>query len=79
MDNRPICNCNAYKFPHRVGGKCKAHDFVLFNFQNKTHCEFCNCLNDNSCDVLDGVESIKEAECYSGVSDKYLIDCFICN
>lgn len=68
-DLRPICNCHAYNFPHKIGGKCKGQVFASFHFYNvKSCCEFCNCLCDdrtpNSCDVVDGTESISEAECY---------------
>lgn len=68
-DPRPICDCNAYNFPHKVGGKCNGSEFANFHFYNvKSECEFCNCLNDDqtpiSCDVVDGTESIYEGECY---------------
>lgn len=68
-DPRPICTCSAYKFPHKIGGKCTGRDFAEFHFYNdKSSCEFCNCFNNDrtpfSCDVVDGTESIKEAECY---------------
>lgn len=64
-DNRPICWCNVYKFPHKIGGKCKGQEFTqfYFNYQRQL-CHECNCLNENSCDVVDGRESIKHAECY---------------
>lgn len=68
-DKRPICNCNAYGFPHKIGGKCKGRAFAEFNFyQIGAHCKYCNCFNDDrtpkTCDVVDGTESISEAECY---------------
>ena len=65
IDTRPICNCNAYKFPHKIGGKCKGITFATFYFYNvKQLCNECNCLNDENCDVVYGKESIKEGECY---------------
>lgn len=68
-DLRPICDCSSYKFPHKIGGKCKGKTFAEFHFYNiKSECKFCNCLNDDrtpiSCDVIDGTESIFEGECY---------------
>lgn len=68
-DKRPICDCDAYSFPHKIGGKCRGDVFVGFYFHNKKQsCNECNCLNDDrepiSCDALSGSESIKEAECY---------------
>ena len=68
-DPRPICYCKSYSFPHKIGGKCKGQTFAQFYFYNvREACSECNCLNDDrtpiSCDVVDGTESIKEAECY---------------
>lgn len=68
-DNRPVCNCNAYKFPHKIGGKCKGQVFAEFYFyKDRDLCDQCNCFNDHcepiSCDVVTGTESIKEAECF---------------
>ena len=64
-DQRPICRCKAYKFPHKIGGKCKGITFATFYFYNvKQLCNECNCLSNNNCDVVDGLESIKEAECF---------------
>lgn len=68
-DQRPICDCNAYNFPHKIGGKCKGQAFTEFYLSNiKQSCNQCNCLNDDrtliTCDVVDGRESIKEVECY---------------
>lgn len=68
-DLRPVCNCKAYGFPHKIGGKCKGQVFAEFYFYNeKQVCNECNCFNDDrtsiTCDVVDGIESIKHAECY---------------
>lgn len=68
-DLRPICTCSAYNFPHKIGGKCTGKTFAEFHFHNdKSMCEFCNCLNDdrapNSCDIVDGTEKISEGECF---------------
>lgn len=68
-DLRPVCDCSAYNFPHKIGGKCSGSAFAEHHFYNdKSCCEFCNCLNDDrtpkSCDVVDGTESIHEGECY---------------
>ena len=65
IDNRPICNCKAYSFPHKVGGKCKGHDFLHFYFTHiKTLCSVCNCNAAYECEAATGKESIKEAECF---------------
>lgn len=64
MDNRPICRCSAYKFPHRIGGKCKAEDFLESQiYGNKEYCESCGCFN-QGCEVLQGRESLANSECY---------------
>lgn len=66
-DPRPICNCSAYPFPHKIGGKCKGIDFAEFFFYQggeREVCNQCNCLNGDKCDVVEGLESINEAECY---------------
>lgn len=65
-DLRPICTCSAYKFPHRVGGKCDGSAFTEYYYTYvRSLCGSCNCNNSNSgCDVSNGAESIKLAECY---------------
>lgn len=66
-DPRPICDCDAYNFPHKIGGKCKGRAFLEFYFYCDTSiCNECNCYNEDvhCCDALYGKESIKEAECY---------------
>ena len=74
-DTRPICTCGAYKHPHRVGGRCKGVAFADNYFHyNGSACKFCN-SNCGSCEVADGKESIKEAECYQEAvnnGDRYL-------
>ena len=69
-DKRPICTCDKYPFPHRIGGKCKGQAFAEFHFYTVgTACEGCNCYNESDnvhqCDVVTGQEGIKYAECYS--------------
>ncbi len=69
IDTRPICDCSAYKFPHKIGGKCKGIAFATFHFyQVRSSCEFCNCFCDDrtpiSCDVVDGKEPIASGDCY---------------
>lgn len=66
-DQRPICNCNLYKFPHKIGGKCTGRAFTDFYFTNvKECCIMYNCRNDlyGCCDVSAGAESISNAECF---------------
>ena len=65
FDSRPICDCLAYSFPHRIGGRCRGNAFTEFHFQQvKSECEFCNCNAGDRCDVSTGREPIGEAECY---------------
>jgi len=64
-DSRPVCLCSAYKFPHRIGGKCTGSAFVEFyHTYVRTSCNGCNCNSNNGCDVANGSESINNAECY---------------
>ena len=64
-DDRPICTCSAYPFPHRIGGKCTGSAYAEFCFYyQRSSCEFCNCNAGTHCDVATGQESIQEAECY---------------
>lgn len=64
-DDRPICTCSAYNFPHKIGGRCDGSAFTEFYYYNNhSLCNSCNCNYSNMCDVADGRESIKEAECY---------------
>ena len=64
-DDRPICNCGAYAFPHRVGGKCDGSSFAEFYYYNiSSLCDTCNCKGTDGCDVESGREDIHRAECY---------------
>ena len=64
-DDRPICTCDAYGFPHRIGGKCDGSTFAehYFNWITK-ECYQCNCNFNGQCEVVTGQESIIEGECY---------------
>ncbi len=65
MDLRPICNCSAYWFPHKVGGKCDGSAFTRnYFFSSGDACDSCNCKGDDGCEVVSGQESISEADCY---------------
>lgn len=65
-----ICDCTAYKFPHRFsGGKCNGN-FIVEETWNKNYglcgsCENCNLVNKTDsvpyCEVLEGQEP--ENEC----------------
>ena len=71
-DDRPICKCSAYKFPHRIGGKCDGSAFAEFIFYSGNRmCKECNCRNKDECDVVNGAESISEAECYIDRQHRY--------
>lgn len=67
-DPRPVCNCPAYGFPHRATSKkCSGREFTLYYFTFvRELCNECNCNNEaaHKCDVAEGIESLKEAECY---------------
>lgn len=72
-DTRPICKCDAYSFPHRVGGKCTGAAFAEYNwYYLREYCDSCNCNADTHCDVVTGQESIKHGECYMLNNDRYL-------
>ena len=63
-DDRPICTCSSYPFPHRVGGKCNGSAFTTFYFYNLHNlCNECNCNKGETCDVADGREHYHNAEC----------------
>jgi len=75
VDRRPMCTCTAYDFPHRVGGRCQGVAFAenYFVYQGSA-CKTCN-SNQGTCEVANGQESIKEAECYQEAvhnGDRYL-------
>ena len=73
VDSRPICTCGAYDFPHRVGGRCDGSAFAEYMwYYDNQYCQFCNCNNNNQCEVVTGQESIKEAECFAFCEDYYL-------
>ena len=64
-DDRPICDCSIYKFPHKIGGKCHGVDFVQFYYYHiSSACGSCLSNIENTCQVATGQESINEAECY---------------
>lgn len=58
------CGCDAYKFPHRIGGgKCTGSQWAEFYHNNiRSECDGCNCTDGADCDVADGRESINECE-----------------
>ncbi len=64
-DPRPICNCHKYTFPHKIGGRCWGEAFVEYYHLNvREECRFCNCNNDEECDVYLGKGPITKGECY---------------
>lgn len=67
-DQRPHCYCTVYPFPHKaVSKKCGGRAFTGFYLYNiQQDCNQCNCYREesHSCDVMDGRESLQEAECY---------------
>lgn len=77
--SRPLqvtCGCHAYHFPHRIGGgRCSGGDWAAsYREIDGACCEQCNCLNNGfagcggersgSCDVIEGLESIRLCEGY---------------
>jgi len=54
------CICNAYNFPHRLGGgKCNGIGIVIKYLHSKT-CFTCPCYVSKTCEVIEGSESIKQ-------------------
>lgn len=60
------CECTAYNFPHRIGGgKCYGRVWCeSYREIDSNLCDTCNCFNNNSCDVVNGLECFKFGECY---------------
>ena len=61
-----VCDCPAYKFPHRFGGgKCTGFKVVSDHwstyFGHCDDCQSCNSLDGAVCQVMQGVE--RETEC----------------
>lgn len=62
-----VCQCGAYKFPHRFGGgKCHGHTIVHEAWEERRACAQCNC-NDNSerCQVADGIEKPHSCDAFN--------------
>ena len=61
------CRCRAYKFPHRFGGgKCNGYCVVYEawnQYYGRGECFNCNCLVDGECQVINGIEKPKNADC----------------
>lgn len=65
IDSRPICTCDSYPFPHRVGGKCKGTAFIgAYKMWDGSLCKECNCHCRPQCDVLEGLEDKENGECW---------------
>ena len=72
MDNRLICDCSSYTFPHRIGGKCDGSVFTEYYYlYEREYCDSCNCNVNGQCEITTGQESIKEAECYADAYHSY--------
>ena len=58
------CTCGAYHFPHRLSsGKCDGTEWAGDYFlTDRMWCEYCNCNNNNECEVAIGIESIYECD-----------------
>jgi hypothetical protein len=71
-DQRVICTCGAYKFPHKIGGKCDGSAFAEYCFVfERSNCSMCNCNRGDSYDVVQGSESIEHGECYIDFKHRY--------
>lgn len=66
-DMRPICNCGAYAFPHKLGGgRCDGSTFAEhYHLHQRNGCEFCNLNHNSTCDAITGQEHIKYGDCYT--------------
>ena len=60
------CYCNAYAFPHRIGGgKCSGADWAAGYWEiDGSACTFCNENQGDSCGVAEGRESYRECVGY---------------
>lgn len=61
-----VCECSAYKFPHRFGGGRCTGIFLVQNHWSEywgqsEDCQRCNSLETHTCAVTDGRE--RETEC----------------
>lgn len=59
------CDCGVYPFPHRLnGGKCYGETWAEFYYYYIcTECDGCP-LNDNWCEVVQGLEPVSNCEAY---------------
>jgi len=59
-----ICRCNAYRFPHRLGGgRCSGLLWAdSYNKHERDLCGSCNSNVNGICEVAEGIESIRECE-----------------
>jgi hypothetical protein len=58
-----VCNCRAYKFPHRfLGGACNGAAWIAEIHDPWSVCKGCNFLADDgiTCQVLEGLEPINK-------------------
>ena len=67
LKKQVTCWCNAYDFPHRIGGgRCDASEWVVGYMTNcGEYCETCIMKTGvASCDVSEGKESIRYCDGY---------------
>ena len=59
-----ICDCLAYKFPHRLfGGRCDGMVIIYETKADGSQCHDCHLYDDGECQVLEGLEYVKNAPC----------------
>lgn len=59
------CECNAYEFPHRIGGGTCTGDQWCASFRiiDSSLCNSCNCFG-SECEAATGQDSFKNGDCY---------------
>ena len=66
-DNEYVCRCDVYGFPHRFGGgRCNGYCIAMQTWQDNYGggaCRGCNCLGENGCEVVSGIEAPKHGNC----------------
>jgi hypothetical protein len=59
-----ICNCRAYKFPHRFGGgKCNMIQIAEDSLFTRI-CANCSLYRGFFCEAIEGQESVREGACF---------------
>lgn len=63
--NEIICICNAYDYPHRLGGgNCNGSEWCIsFRSIDSYDCQQCNHNTNDECDITTGQEELNTTDC----------------